>query len=247
MFCDLTGKLALITGSSRGIGKAIALELAKAGADIVLHYVNHSQQAEEVRDQILQLGRDCTLTCCDLSDATQISGWLQTLPNVDILVNNASVQISQDFEAIDTDAFRAQTDCNLLAPILLTQHALPYMQQKRWGRVVTVGSVQDVKPHPKMAVYAATKAALANLIGNLASQYSQYGITLNNIAPGVICTDRNRAALEDEAYVEKLYDLIPSRSFAQPEDCAGMVRLLCSNEGKYITGETIYIDGGKHL
>ena len=112
---------------------------------------------------------------------------------------------------------------------------------------MTIGSVQDVKPHPRMAVYAVTKSALANLVVNLAAQYSKFGITFNNIAPGVICTDRNREALEDAAYVEKLYDLIPSRRFAQPEECAGMVRLLCSNEGQYITGESIYIDGGKHL
>lgn len=247
MFCDLSRKRALITGASRGIGKAIAIELAKSGADIVLHYANRAEQAEEVRNQILQLGRDCTLTHCDLSNAAQVSGWLPTLPDVDILVNNASVQISQDFTHIDADAFHAQIDCNLLTPILLIQRMLPYMQHKHWGRIVTIGSVQDVKPHPRMAVYAVTKSALANLVGNLAAQYSKFGITFNNIAPGVICTDRNREALEDAAYVEKLYDLIPSRRFAQPEECAGMVRLLCSNEGQYITGESIYIDGGKHL
>ena len=121
------------------------------------------------------------------------------------------------------------------------------MRANKWGRIITIGSVQEVKPHPDMLVYSATKAAQTNMVKSLALQLAKDGITVNNVAPGVINTDRNKEALSDETYAQEVLDTIPVRFFGNKEDCAGIVRLLCSQEGRYITGQSIYVDGGKSL
>ena len=121
------------------------------------------------------------------------------------------------------------------------------MKAQKWGRIVTIGSVQEAKPHPDMLIYSASKAAQTNMMQSLSLQLAEYGITVNNVAPGVIYTDRNVEALSDEAYAKKVTDSIPVGFYGMPEDCAEMVRLLCSEKGRYITGQSIYVDGGKSI
>jgi NAD(P)-dependent dehydrogenase (short-subunit alcohol dehydrogenase family) len=121
------------------------------------------------------------------------------------------------------------------------------MKKQNWGRIVTIGSVQQAKPHKDMLVYAASKAAQNNMVMNLAKQLAEFNITVNNVAPGVIETPRNEEALADEEYAKKVLEGIPCGSAGEAKDCAGMVLLLCSDEGKYITGENIFIDGGMKL
>ena len=131
-------------------------------------------------------------------------------------------------------------------------HVLPHPSiirryRELGGRIITIGSVQEAKPHPDMLVYSASKAAQTNMVQSLALQLAEDGITVNNVAPGVICTDRNVEALSDPDYAKKVSDSIPAGFYGQPEDCAGMVSLLCSDAGRYITGQSIYIDGGKGI
>ena len=121
------------------------------------------------------------------------------------------------------------------------------MQEKKWGRIITIGSVQEKKPHPNMLVYSASKAAQSNMVHSLSLQLAKDGITVNNVAPGVIYTDRNVEALSDAAYAEKVKNLIPVGFYGEPWDCAGIVKLLCSEQGRYITGQSIYVDGGKSV
>ena len=121
------------------------------------------------------------------------------------------------------------------------------MKNKKWGRIVTIGSVQEAKPHPDMLVYSASKAAQTNMVKSLALQLANDGITVNNVAPGVIYTDRNVEALSDPEYAKKVTDSIPVGFYGQPEDCAGIVSLLCSEDGRYITGQNIFVDGGKGI
>ena len=128
--------------------------------------------------------------------------------------------------------------------MLLIQAAVPHMKEAHWGRIVTVGSVQEAKPHPDMLIYAASKAAQTNMMHSLALQLARDGITVNNLVPGVIFTDRNVEALSDPAYAKRVTDGIPVGFYGEPEDCAGIVSLLCSEEGRYITGQSIYVDGG---
>lgn len=243
----LDGKRALITGSSRGIGSAIAIDLAKYGVNIVLHYVSNREQAEKVKNDIDSSGGKCTLIQADLCDPACADELIQKVGGVDILILNASVQYKSKLESITIGEFYEQVNCNWLSSMLLIRRAVPYMRSNKWGRIITIGSVQEIKPHPDMLVYSSTKAAQANMVKSLALQFAKDGITVNNVAPGVIYTDRNVEALSDETYAQKVLDSIPVNFFGKKEDCVGMVRLLCSQEGRYITGQSIYVDGGKSL
>jgi NAD(P)-dependent dehydrogenase (short-subunit alcohol dehydrogenase family) len=121
------------------------------------------------------------------------------------------------------------------------------MKRSRWGRIITIGSVQEAKPHPDMLIYSASKAAQTNMMQSLSLQLARDGITVNNVAPGVIYTDRNVEALSNPEYAKKVTDSIPVGFYGEPQDCAGIVSLLCSDEGRYITGQSIYVDGGKSV
>jgi len=167
--------------------------------------------------------------------------------NIDILVLNASVQIRKRWDTITEDEFDTQMTVNFKSSVKLIQKYAPAMLENRWGRIVTIGSVQQKKPHKDMLIYAASKAAQMNMVQNLAKQFAPYGVTVNNIAPGVIATPRNDSALSDPEYKKQVMQGIPSERIGTPEDCAAQILLLCSEEGRYMTGEDIYIDGGMKL
>ena len=243
----LKGKKALVTGASRGIGSAIALELARCGADVIVHYAGNAAAAQSICDQIKAMGRESSILQADLSNPTACDGLIEKTGPVDILVLNASVQIKKSWETITDEDFEIQVNCNLRSSMKLIQQAVPAMREKKWGRIVTIGSVQEAKPHPDMLVYSATKAAQTMMAKSLALQVAKDGITINNVAPGVIYTDRNVEALSDPEYARKVTDSIPVGFYGEKEDCAYLVRLLCSDEGRYITGQNYYVDGGKSL
>ena len=244
---ELKGKKALVTGSSRGIGRAIAVELAQCGAEVVVHGAGNMNKAQETVDIIKSNGGKASAYICDLCDTEKVKNIINDIGNVDILVLNASVQIKKKWETITVEDFNTQVGCNWLASLLLIQSAVPYMREKKWGRIVTVGSVQEAKPHPDMLVYSGTKSAQTNMVQSLSLQLATDGITVNNLAPGVIYTDRNVEALSDPEYAKKVKASIPVGFYGEPEDCAPMVALLCSDEGRYITGQNIFVDGGKSV
>ena len=167
--------------------------------------------------------------------------------DLDVLVLNASIQYRNKWENISLEECCTQLNCNFVSSMLLIQAAVPHMREQKWGRIVTIGSVQEAKPHPDMLVYSSSKAAQTTMARSLSLQLAKDGITVNNVAPGVIYTDRNVEALSDAAYAKKVMDLIPVGFYGEPEDCAGIVSLLCSEQGRYITGQSIYVDGGKGI
>ena len=244
---SLSGKRALVTGASRGIGSAIALELARAGADVVVLYVGSKGAAENIASQICEMGRKGEIVQANLSDPNGADGLIEKIGPVDILVLNASVQFRNPWENITDEEFDIQINCNLRSSLKLIQQAVPHMRQQQWGRVITIGSVQEAKPHPDMLIYSASKAAQTLMAQSLSLQVAKDGITVNNVAPGVIYTDRNVDALSDPDYAQKVKDSIPVGFYGEKEDCAGIVRLLCSEEGRYITGQNIFVDGGKSI
>lgn len=245
---DLTGKTALVTGSSRGIGRAIALCLAEAGADVVVHCTGRPEKAQEVVDAIRAMGRKAWFIQKNLMDEDCAEYIFSRLEQpLDILVLNASIQYRKAWEQITAQDFAEQMNVNLRASMLLIQKAVPHMREQHWGRIVTVGSVQEAKPHPDMLVYSASKAGQRMMAQSLAGQLAKDGITVNNMAPGVIATDRNVEALSDPVYARQVADSIPVGFYGEPKDCAGAVLLLCSDEGRYITGQSLYVDGGKCL
>jgi len=240
-------KTAFITGSSRGIGRAIAIRLAKDGYKVIVHGAGNIKKAEETKSIIEQNGGVAEVLVCDLTDIENTYELSKKIKNVDALVLNASLQYRTPWQEITTKECYEQINCNFVSSLLLIQSVVDNMRKNKWGRIVSIGSVQEEKPHPDMLIYSATKAAQTNMIKSLSLQLAKDGITVNNVAPGVIYTDRNVEALSDPEYAKKVKDSIPVGFYGEPKDCAGIVSLLCSEEGRYITGQSIYVDGGKSI
>ena len=248
---DLKGKTALITGSGQGIGRSVALLLAERGARVIINWCSNDAVAQKTLDKLEAIGAEYYTWKYDLSSSTVKEDWEQFAREnnlaVDILVLNASVQIRNPWENINNEEFDRQMYINVRASLALIQACVPAMRERKWGRIVTVGSVQQHRPNTAMAIYAATKAAQNNMVMTLCGQLAGDGITINNIAPGAIETIRNEKALSDAAYREKIEKSIPVGFVGQPDDIAPIVLLLCSNEGRYITGADIPIDGGMSI
>ena len=244
---EIIMKKVLVTGSSRGIGRAIALRLAKDGYFVYVHAAGNIEKAKETAEIITKNGGRAEVVTADLCDIKQTQALANNVGDIDALILNASLQYRTPWAEISVDACYEQLNCNFVSSMLLIQSAVPNMKKNGWGRIVTIGSVQEAKPHPDMLVYSASKAAQTNMMQSLSLQLARDGITVNNVAPGVIYTDRNVKALSDPEYAKKVTDSIPAGFYGTPEDCAGIVSLLCSDEGRYITGQSIYVDGGKSV
>lgn len=245
----LRGRVALVTGADRGIGRAIALGLADQGADVAVHALTRDDEAEAVCRAVEESGARAWLLTGDLADPglarRLVEQASERLGPPTIVVHNASVEIRRPWSDISHDEFRLQMDVNVWSAIALFQGATPAMIEAGWGRLIVVGSVQQRLPHPQMLVYAAGKAALVNIMSSLATQLGPSGVTANIVAPGVIRTDRTRRWLDDPAYGPKLRDAIAVRGFGEPEDVAAAVLLLAGDAGRYITGAVVPVDGGK--
>lgn len=240
-------KTALVTGSSRGIGRAIAIRLAQDGYWVIVHGAGNMAKAEETKNIIQQNGGKAEVIMSNLCDIEQTKELCEKIKYIDVLILNASLQYRTPWQEISVEACYEQLNCNFVSSMILIQAATENMKKNKWGRIVTVGSVQEAKPHPDMLVYSASKAAQTNMVKSLSLQLAKDGITVNNVAPGVIYTDRNVEALSDPQYAKKVTDSIPVGFYGEPEDCAGIVSLLCSEEGRYITGQNIFVDGGKSV
>ena len=243
---DLTGRRALVTGSSRGIGRAIAQGLAAAGASVVVHGASASPALDEAAGAIRAAGGAAETLVVDLADADACRDLVARLAGegVDILVLNASYERRLGpGETSDAD-FDAMLHVNLRASMILAEGLLPAMEAKGWGRVLFLGSIQEVKPNPAMLVYAATKSAQTNMARNLSRRVAGRGVTVNVLSPGAIATDRNRAVLADAAYRARVEAQIPAGRVGTAEDCVGAALLLCSGPGSYINGAVVPVDGG---
>ncbi|TDE11128.1 SDR family oxidoreductase [Dyadobacter psychrotolerans] len=248
---DLANKNALVTGSSQGIGKELALALAQQGANVMIHCRDEIEAGQQAADLVRQLGVKSGLIVADLAlehAVDRIANEVQQqFGTIDLLILNASVQFRKPWLDVTTDEFNQQMIVNWQRTLQLIQRFAPSMQQRGWGRILTIGSIQQIKPHPDMIAYAATKAGVLNMVRNLALQLAGSGITVNNLAPGVILTERNTDALADEDYRKRALGRIPVAFFGEPHDCAVLAVLLCSEAGRYITGQDIFVDGGMGL
>ena len=236
-------KKVLVTGSTQGIGKAIAAAFVKEGYDVIVHCSADLQKAENVKREI---GAWRAVTA-DLSRMDEVKGLLEKTGEVDCLILNASVQKKQKWNEIDEESMDLQITVNLKSTLLLMQAYYPAMKEKGWGRIVTVGSVNQYRNHPELPMYAATKCAVMSLVKNIAKQAAPYGVTVNNIAPGALATPRNAAIYESDELRKAVEATIPMGRFGQAEDCVGAVLLLCSDAGAYITGSDVVMDGGLRL
>lgn len=248
---DLSGKTALVTGASQGIGKGIALGLAEYGAEVIILYHDDKEQAEGVAEEVKKTGGKAHIFPSELSESNAAQKLHKQLRakklSPDILVVNASVQVAKDWLEMNEKDFDFQVNTNFKSTLFLFQEFIPKMLERGWGRVLTIGSAQQEKPHPAMIVYAATKSAVNNMVKNVAMQVADQGVTVNNLAPGVIGTPRlDEPVPEVEERIDQRMTT-PVGGIGDPIDCAAMALLLCSDAGRFITGQNIFVDGGMSL
>jgi glucose 1-dehydrogenase len=247
----LDGRRALVTGASRGIGRAIALTLAGAGADVAVHFHTNHAAAAAVAGAIEAAGRRAPVLQADLA-ADGAGGVLanaaeQALGGIDILVLNAAEQRHHLFANTPGDDYALQVDTGFRSAFDLCAALVPAMGARGFGRVIAIGSVQARRPNPKLPVYAAMKAALANLMVNLGKDWAGRGVTANTIAPGLIDTDRNAALPDDLAAYAALLARIPVGRPGTAEEVAAIALLLAAPVGAYVTGADFAVDGGLGL
>ena len=237
---DLTGKIALVTGASRGIGRAVALALARAGADVAVNYRERSSDAIDVVGAIHALGRRAIAVQADVSRGDAVNDMMRTVEHslgiVDILINNAGIATFHDIDALTEEDFDRTIAVNLKSAFLCTRAVIPHMRERGWGRIVNISSgaargAGGIGPH-----YNASKAGMEGLARGYAARLVKHGITVNNAAPSLIETDMVAGGLTSALA------RIPVGRFGTGEECADVVLMLIGNG--YMTGQTVALNGG---
>jgi NAD(P)-dependent dehydrogenase (short-subunit alcohol dehydrogenase family) len=245
---SMEGRIALITGSGRGIGLGMAHALAAAGCAVAIQDIDlevaqeEAEKIEQAGGRAIALGGDVT----DLALAPRlVQQTVEQLGGLHVLINNAAIQIARPWDELTLEEIERQIRADQILPLLLCQQAAPIFKAQRWGRVINLGSIQQRGGASGMIAYSMSKAALVQMTGALARSLAEHRVTVNLIAPGYYDTWRNRSNFASEQEkVEKGRRWIPLGRLGQPEDCGGVALLLCSEAGEYITGQTIYVDGG---
>lgn len=244
---DLTGRVALVTGGNKGLGKALARGFALAGADVVIASRHEDELKAALEEVLAGTGRRGAYCVTDVSVRDEVKKLarfaLEKMGKVDILVNNAGMNAPQAIDAITDETWDRVLEVNLSSVMALTRELVPQMKQQRWGRVVHVSSIMAQVSKERRNVYSATKAALIGLARASALDLGPFGVTVNCVAPGPFLTDMPMSVLS-EAEKQAFADRTALGRWAQPRELVGPVLMLCSEAGSYITGQVLFVDGG---
>ncbi|QHE52158.1 3-oxoacyl-[acyl-carrier-protein] reductase [Pontibacillus sp. HMF3514] len=242
----LDGKVALVTGASRGIGRAIALELARQGAKVAVNYAGSEQKAQEVVDEIKELGSEGIKIQANVSSEDDVKSMVKevvdTYGGIDILVNNAGITRDNLLMRMKEEEFDQVIDTNLKGVFLTTKTVTRPMMKKRGGKIINIASVVGVSGNPGQANYVAAKAGVIGMTKSSAKELASRNILVNAVAPGFIETDMTDQLTDEQ--VESMNSMIPLARLGNGEDIAKVVKFLASDDSNYITGQTIHVDGG---
>jgi glucose 1-dehydrogenase len=256
---NLSGQIALVTGASSGIGRAIAIALAKAGATVAVNYHSHRQEGEEVVGEIQRDGGNAIAVGADVSQEDDVTAMfrqvLERFGTLDILVNNAGIQQDLPFLDLTLEDWRKVLEVNLTGSFLCAREAAREFcrrgvvteRSRAAGKIIFISSVHEVIPWSGHVNYAASKGGVGQLMRSLAQEMAPHRIRVNSIAPGAIKTDINRQDWEDAETAAQLCKLIPYGRIGDPEDVARVAVWLVSDEADYMTGSTLFVDGGMLL
>lgn len=242
----LEGKTALVTGASRGIGREIALELAREGANVAVNYAGSEAKAKEVVDEIIAMGRQAIAIQGDVANSESVQSMVKSVieqfGSLDILVNNAGITRDNLLMRMKEDEWDQVIDTNLKGVFLCTKAVTRQMMRQRWGRIINISSISGVSGNAGQANYSAAKSGVIALTKTTAKELAPRGITANCVAPGFIKTDMTDQLADD--IKEEMLKNIPLAKFGEPEDIAKAVVFLASEDSRYITGQTIHVNGG---
>jgi gluconate 5-dehydrogenase len=246
-FFDLTGRVAVVTGTSRGLGQEFARALARAGADLVLTS-RHRDTLAQFEEEIKKLGRRALSLELDvrrLQSIEQMAAAAQKeYGRIDILVNNAGMNIRKPALDVTWDDWNAILDTNLRGAFFVAQAVARGMVKQGYGRIINIGSVTSVNGYAGLAPYGASRGGIKQLTMSLADDWGRHGVTVNCLAPGWFRTEQNKIMYEDQEWVAYLSDRIPMKRPGAPGDLDGAVVFLASEESRYVTGQTLLVDGG---
>jgi gluconate 5-dehydrogenase len=244
---DLTGKVALVTGTSRGLGQYFARALARAGADLALTSRDRNSLAQ-FGDEIRAIGRRTFAVDLDVRDPDSIRNAVASVEDhfgrIDILVNNAGCNIRKPALDVTWDDWNTILDTNLRGSFFVAQAVARGMIERGYGRIINIGSVTSVAGYAGLGPYGASRGGIRQLTMSLADDWGRYGVTVNCLAPGWFQTQQNRVLYENAEWVEYLRDRIPLKRPGLPDDLDGAVVFLASESSRYITGQTLLVDGG---
>ncbi|MBR7552849.1 3-oxoacyl-[acyl-carrier-protein] reductase [Allobacillus sp. GCM10007491] len=240
------GKSALVTGASRGIGRAIALKLGENGANVVVNYSGSKDKAEAVVEEIKSFGQEAIAVQANVADTDDVKRLVKetidTFGSLDILVNNAGITRDNLLMRMKEEEFDQVIDTNLKGVFNCTKAVTRQMMKQRAGKIINIASIVGVSGNPGQVNYVAAKAGVIGMTKSVAKELATRNVHVNAVAPGFISTEMTDELTDDQK--QNMYDMIPLNRLGEPEDVANVVKFLASSESDYMTGQTIHVDGG---